>query len=96
MFHVYNGNNACACACDSERWLPQLSDGSHMQSLYTLLVPTSNMLENRRTDNVTISNDLHFLSFKKNKKDSVLPWVCIAIDHRKRQIVVEQILQLLT
>ena len=68
MFHVYNGNNACACACDSKRWLPQLSDGSHMQSLYTLLVPTSNMMENRRTDNVTISNDLHFLSFKKKQK----------------------------
>ena len=55
-------------ACDSERWLPQLRDGSHMQSLYTLLVLTSTMLENRRTDNVTISNDFHFLLLKKNKK----------------------------
>ena len=55
-------------ACDSERWVAQLRDGSHMQSLYTLLVPTSNMLENRRTDNVTINNDLHFLSLKKNQK----------------------------
>ena len=55
-----------------------------MQSSYTLLVPTSNMLENRR-----ISNDLHFLSLKKNKKDSMLPWVSIVIDYRKRQFVVE-------
>ena len=60
-----------------------------MQSLYIFMVPTSNMLENIRTDNVTISNDLHFLSLKKNKKDSMLPWVCIVIDHRKRRNVVE-------
>ena len=61
-----------------------------MQSLFTLLVPTSNMLENRRTDNVTISNDLHFLSLKKTKKiPCMLPWVCTLIDHRKRQNVVE-------
>ena len=60
-----------------------------MQSLYTLLVPTSNMLENRRTDNVTISNDLHFLSLKKKKKDSMLPWVWKVIDHRKRQNIGE-------
>ena len=60
-----------------------------MQSLYIFMVPTSNMLENIRTDNVTISNDLHFLIIKKNKKDSMLPWVCILTDHRKRQNVVE-------
>ena len=59
-----------------------------MQSLYTLMVPTSNILENRRTDNVTISNDLHFLSLKK-KKDSMLPWVWKVIDHRKRQNIGE-------
>ena len=48
------------------------------------LVLTYDLLENRRLFNITIN---YFLLCYHTKKDFIMPWVCTAIDHRRRENV---------